>query len=335
MTATRYASTDASAPVNTGQVGTLIAIIDAVGRTGYGSQPAQGMTKPFTGTNQAVFQWTAGNARFLNVIDDGATTAGAANYGRVWAAESETAQNTGTGLFPTTAQIAAPGMYFVKCTTADGTVRPWWAYGNQKILHLFAASDSSTTNPALGTLTWGDFTSYVSGDLYNTIIMANTTTTASISSTNNGALCLEPAYQSINAIGNYICRNWSGIGSSALVQKTTNNGFFGVYAGAVMVPIGSPSTNVSGSPPSLGAALVYPNGADSGLYMERLWLSTSTGTTAVHGEMPGMWCPLHQRPLNHLDTFSGTGNLSGKTFEVLSASGTASAMVFMETSNTW
>lgn len=335
MTVTVYKSTDSSAPVLTGQVGSLIALLDAILRTGYGSKAGEGWTKPYTGTNQAVFRGPSGtNQRYLNVIDDGATTAGAANYARVYGMEAATAQNTGTGLFPTTVQIASPGLYVVKSTTADATARPWFCYANGKMFYLFIATDSGSLNPSMGTLIFGDFTSYVGSDAYNTILIANTTTNGLISSTNNWAACVSAYTAALNLVGHYTARTSTQTGSSAPTYKITNLSLLGIIPAnptTVAQMIGQ-INNAGNTSPTNGTGLPYPNTPDSGLYAEKCLVGESTG---IRGELPGFWCPMHNRPLVHLDTFSGSGSLSGKTFEVLSFDGGNRAMIFMETSNTW
>jgi hypothetical protein len=84
----------------------------------------------------------------------------------------------------------------------------------------------------------------------------------------------------------------------------------------------------------------YPNGPDGGLYVSPIWLHHNG---AVRGYLKGLWAPVQDRPLNHGDTYSGSGNLAGKSFLSMSglggtyASGAASipAQVHAETSSTW
>ena len=68
MALTIYRSSDAGAPSLTGAAGSLIALLDACLRTGYGTKAGAGWTKPFTGTNIAAFrQGAGGNGRYLRV----------------------------------------------------------------------------------------------------------------------------------------------------------------------------------------------------------------------------------------------------------------------------
>jgi hypothetical protein len=81
----------------------------------------------------------------------------------------------------------------------------------------------------------------------------------------------------------------------------------------------------------------YPNGPDGGLYVSPIWVHHSG---AVRGYLKGAWAPLHDRPLNHNDTYSGSGNMSGKSFlsqniPAFISSATLAGQVHLETSTTW
>ena len=72
MTVRVYSSTDASAPVLTGQVGSLIAVLDACLVNGYGTKTAAGWTKPFAdASNTAVYRSGSGSRAFFRFFDDG------------------------------------------------------------------------------------------------------------------------------------------------------------------------------------------------------------------------------------------------------------------------
>lgn len=85
-----------------------------------------------------------------------------------------------------------------------------------------------------------------------------------------------------------------------------------------------------------GSGLPYPNPSDGGLYLSPTFVHENG---ALRGTIPGIWAPLHQRPIGHLDSVSGSGDLAGKSFIGLFASGsslTASeGQIMLETSNTW
>jgi hypothetical protein len=72
---TVYRSTDTGAPtMNRATVGSAILVLDACLRTGYGSKSPAGWTKPYTGSNKAVFQNAAGHC--VRVEDASAAATG-------------------------------------------------------------------------------------------------------------------------------------------------------------------------------------------------------------------------------------------------------------------
>ena len=64
---------------------------------------------------------------------------------------------------------------------------------------------------------------------------------------------------------------------------------------------------------------------------------------SVRGYLKGLWSPVQSTPLNHNDTYSGTGNLTGKSFlsqSIMIGSNSAwqnsfIGQVHIETSSTW
>src|SRR5574337_1555206 len=97
MTVNVYRSSDASAPVLTGQAGSLITVLDACLISGYGSKSPAGWVKPYSGTNLAAYRAATGNQFYFRVDDSGTVEARISGY------ETMSDVNTGTGQFPTTA----------------------------------------------------------------------------------------------------------------------------------------------------------------------------------------------------------------------------------------
>src|ERR1700692_1964892 len=123
MTVTVYRSTDASAPVLTGSVGTLLTVLDAVLVNGYGAVSAAAWTKPFSNaSNVGCYKNSAtdGTGFCLNVNDAGPGSGGA-REARMTGFETMSALSTGTGQFPTSAQltIGIGSVVLRKSTTAD------------------------------------------------------------------------------------------------------------------------------------------------------------------------------------------------------------------------
>ena len=297
MAVTVYSSTDESAPVLNGAIGSFIALLDACLINGYGAKAAAGWAKSFSGTNLATYRAPAGNRMYLAVDD---TTA---LYSRVRGFEVATAAgvpvSSGTGPFPTDVQ-ANGGGYFPK-SSATGTTRDWIVAADDRcvyVIHLY----STNTHPFF----FGDFFSYKAGDAYNTAIIHSSTATdetnPSTTSTEFGG----------TSNGHFIARSYTQIGGSTA---------FGVGANAHRG--GSGYFGYSGS--------AYPSPIEGALVLDRAFLQEATA--GVRGHLLGLWNPMHKRPLLDGDTFAGTGVLAGKTF--IAKSSVGPGQFFLETSNTW
>jgi hypothetical protein len=328
MTVRLYKSTDASAPSLTGQVGSLIALLDACLVNGYGAQSAAGWTKPYTGTNKAIFRMgTTGNTGFYLNVQDNAPGTGGAKEARVWGYEVATAQDTGTGQFPTVAQVTT-GSIIRKSNTADATARAWYLIADSSCFHLFVETGDWVSPTYAMSFSFGDFFSYKSGDAYNCAIMSRLT-----ENTTSGFDWL-PIVQGLYSIingglpGHYLARHWTQTGGSVNFGKTTSG--LGIQSQAstqsTYYPIGDAAL--------LG--ITYPNGPDGGLLLAPLQIGHNSG---LRGYVKGLWAPCHAMPLSHGDTFSGTGNMTGKTFLALNirAPGTSdlTGQMIIETSDTW
>ena len=322
MTVTVFRSTDVGAPTLTGATGSLIGVLDACLVNGYGSKSALGWTKAFTGTNRASYQASTGNKLYLDVKDD---IAGSSTdwYTAVRGYETMSAVGTGTGLFPTTAQVAADTFYWQKSIeSSSATAVSWMLIGNQKTFYLWArllSTDTAAPNGDNGYFcAFGEFTSFRSSDAYNTIIIGQTT--HSSPSTNNTVASLVSA-MNVSSTGHYVARSFTQSGTSVTVGKTSDAHKAG---GATLC---GQTTGVT--------QLVYPNPEDGGLYIAPVWINESA-VNSLRGILPGFWNPLHVAPLVTHDTFTGTGNLAGKTFEGLTTTySSVKGQVFIETSNTW
>lgn len=318
MTVVVYQSTDGSAPTLSGTAGDLVNLLDKILVTGYGSKAAAGWTKPYTGTNKAVFRQGAGCDFYLNV-DDAASGTGGAKEALVRGYESMTAQDTGTYPFPTTTQLAA-GIVIRKSTTADATTRAWYAIADERTFYLFIASgDSANVYLAFG---FGDYYSFVKTDLYNCMIMGRftqnvTTVTVAVEGLHIGQ------YGSATATaisGHYMARSYHGLGGSLAFSKTTDYNFAG--------------TNTSGARILAGNLLTYPNPSESGIHLARVRLIES-GQAWPKGYLRGYWSWGHAvtSPADR-DTFSGSDEMASRTFQIVKAS-CDSGLHVVETSSTW
>lgn len=302
MTVTVYKSTDPGAPVLSGQAGTLINVLDACLVNGYGAKPSAGWTKSYSGTNKAAYRMPPGtNQHYLRVDDSNA------QHGLMVGYESMSDVDTGTGPFPTAAQMAN-GVFLYKSATANSTARAWYLITNGKIFYLIINMDGNETRQqGFG---FGQIDSRKSGDAYHTIIMGGTGSSYQASYVGFG-------YQMSSLIpAHYMARSYSQTGTSIQVGKHQDrtrdpNGY---YLGRGQIP--------------------YPDPVNSELLMGRLFVHESQ--TVIRGSLPGIWNPAHYFPLSEGDIFAGSGVFSGKTFEVKHVAATSSySQIFFEISDTW
>lgn len=253
-------------------------------------------TKPYTGTNKAAYKMPSGtNERYLRVDDTGTTSARVVGY------ETMSDVNTGTGPFPTAVQMSG-GLYWPKSST--GTAAPWIALSDGALVYLFIKYDNANWQGVV----FGDFDSYKASDAFNTLIVGETSAPSSFA-TNIDDIS---ASTSTVATGHYIARSYTQVGSSITCGKVSD----ATQSGTTMGSTG----------------MTYPSPLDGALHLAPVWLTQASATIGKRGLLPGIWNPLHLQPLAHGDTFSGTGDLTGRSFEVITFQ---SGQVFIETSDTW
>jgi hypothetical protein len=288
-----FNGTTASAPSLSGTVGSLIGVLDFCLVT------TLGWSKAYSGTNLAAYRAPTGNRMYLYVDDSNAQNARVRGY------EAMTDISSGTGPFPTDAQVNG-GLYHYKSNAASSADRPWLLLSDGKLLHFISNNDASS---AWVGFSFGDFESYKSGDAYNVVVFG-----AHAASQVGFGLVGMTTSMSSAATGHYLARSYTQIGSSVAAGKFTDS---------------ARSNNAS----SLGnGGSPYPAPVEGGLLMAPLWLNEQT--IGARGRLPGLWAPLHQVPLAHADTFSGAGSLSGRTFEAVRLY-SGGGQVFLETSDTW
>lgn len=312
MTVNVYRSDDASAPTLNGVAGSLITVLDACLVNGYGAKPAAGWAKAFAGANKAAYRAAAGNQFYLRV--DGAGTQDA----RVVGYETMTDVDTGTGPFPTAAQQSG-GLYVRKSNTADATARPWVLIVNDRMAYFSSYPGDTTLNSgnsgtSHGSFVFGDFLSYKSGDAFGAILIGATT-----ASSTGSRLGTQTQTFNASSAGHFMARTHIQTGGSVVSAKAVP----GLLSGQNTIGVSG-----SGIP-------IYPDPITGGIPLAKIEV-IETGIPATRGRMPGIWAPLVGLPGAHLDTFSGTGDLAGKTFLLLNASDAGSpGRIAFETSNTW
>lgn len=283
---TVYRSTDTSAPVLDGTAGSLVNLLDKCLVAGYGSQTAAGWTKPFTATNKAVFLPSAGH--YLNVDDSGAGAA-TTQEANVRGYETMTAVATGTNLFPTTSQSAAPGLYIRKSAATGATSRSWVLVADAYTFHLFVLSGDAAGQ--YQSFSFGRFYSFKTSDSYRSVILAHSASGGAVS----GGLDQTIASSANSATnGAYIPRTYLGTGTS--VQ--------GSLKGLASTLQANPYTG--------------PNPVDGNIYLSRLFVDEASFTVGLRGYLRGLYQIITATGLSDGDTFTGSGSdFGGRTFLVL------------------
>lgn len=321
MTVTIYTSTDASAPAAlANSAGALIAILDACLVNGYGSKAASGWTKVYSGTNLAVYkQGTGSNAMYVRVDDL------AGSIARIRGYETMSDVNTGTGPFPTDAQVSGGG-YIYKHDATAGT-RKWIVAATAKAFWFWTQFDTTVAASNAGITFFGDIASVKVGDVYNTMLMAATSNAAKNNASPNVSYDHGGIWSAINqgSFGHFMARSYSQTGTSINVGKRADTGRFSHTNLSRVTTYGFDWLwNLCDSP--------LPNVPDGGLYLAPLAVhEPSVGYE--RGVMPGVWALAHSATgWATYDTFTGSGAMAGKTFQLVPIYGMYLAI---ETSNTW
>jgi hypothetical protein len=307
MAWTYYSSADAGAPTLNGTVGALITVLDAILINGYGAKPAAGWTKPFSGTNAAAYRINGSFTNYYFRVDDNAPGAAGAREARVTMYETMSDVNTGTN--------ASTNRYVRKSGTLDATARTWKAVADEVTLIFFCSFDNSADYN--GTYI-GQFYSYMPNDQHGVTIIARTSENQSAYTPNiEQVLRLATTAEA----GTTVAKSVNGITPNVNGFKTC-----GLYR--------NDDSQRSRGPYTL------PNAADGSLVLTPLYISNVEGADkTLRGRVRGLWIPLHSNldsvfAIN--DTWSGTGDLAGKSFVYAgsAASVGAGGFIVLETSNT-
>ena len=301
MTVVIYRSTDASAPVLSGTTGALTALLNACLVTGYGSKAAAGWTKPFSGAaGQEAFR-QGGSGFYWQIDDTGPHVTALQREARTRGYETMSAWGTGTGLFPTVAQLAS-GIIIRKSATADATARAWIVAADSRTCMLFTAP-GDTAGVWSGSY-FGDFYSYQVGDNYKCMIAARITENSAATTSDLFAVIVGAFNTSCN---HYLARAYTQLGGSVLAQK------FGDAFNQWHVVGGGPSNTMQGP-------ITFPNPSTGGLYLAPIRIKDNDAnvTGTLRGEVRGLFHQGHPHgSFTDGDTFDGVGEFAGRSFLLL------------------
>lgn len=193
-----------------------------------------GWTRPFSGTGIGVYKQggSATHKRFLRVYDN---TAAADNYFYARAYENMTAVSSGTGPFPTTAQVAGNGASFNLGGVAHPAQLTWMILGTPRFFYFWSSWAADMTGN-LSSFPAGSMTGFMFGELANVYKASDVY-----------ACMLGGGSNAFNS-GYYLCRAYSGTGGSSSAfsvhgpagNNATCFGLSGADAGSGHVLFGGP-----------------------------------------------------------------------------------------------
>lgn len=318
---TIYSSGDPSAPSLTGEVGSLVNVLDKCLVAGYGAKTGAGWTKPYTGANKAAFKQGANSCGFYLRVNDAPAGAGGAREAHITGYESMTDVDTGTGSFPNATQgLAGTSSNYVvrKSDAASAVARGWLLFADSRTCYFITTSSGVDTSYN-GTMFFGDFFSLYPGvtDAWRCITGGSLTEgTGAINQqfqTPLMGIATDTTWAMPNSANLFVvARPGSGVGSSTPITPI-GDGIRGALLGSCV------------------GTMQCPNSPDSGFYLSPIWVGSPT-PRQLRGRFRGIYQWLH--PVGTIgtgDVFSGTGPQAGKTFVAVRNGG---SMMIFETSDT-
>jgi hypothetical protein len=312
-----YKSTDASAPTLNGTVGSLISVLDACLVNGYGSKAAAGWTKEYSGTNLAAYRMSTtspATGMYLRVDDTVTTTSRLVGY------ESMSDVNTGTGPFPTTAQVSG-GLWLWKSNTADSVARPWAMIATNRSFYIY--NNLTLTNEVLTSsvshdtlIFFGDIISRKAVDGYQCALIAPAQAAASNIAARFGSVSAA-GYSSI--AGHYLARNYTGVGGSIIMGKGRN---YRQLSGLTAV-LGNTITD--GFPNPITQSIDFPS------------ICITESGTVYRGDLPGIYEPISGVNIAApWYEYQGQGSMTGKNLVFVPVATTSvGGMVAIQTNGAW
>lgn len=180
-----------------------------------------GWERPFTGTNLRAYRSASAqrHGQYLRVNDTGV------GFTRVIGYENMTAISTGTGLFPTSAQVSG-GYYWMKSVTATAAPISWVAGTDGRMLYLFT-EPLGADYPASKIMVFGDMAPEApAGDAYATLLLGDVTPDES-----SGGFFYLSGYGSGANTAYAVPRAYGGVGACVrgVVVSTVHNDSYGTF----------------------------------------------------------------------------------------------------------
>ena len=269
-----------------------------------------GWEKLFTAANKACYRSLSPESTkmILRVDDTGTTSARVTGY------ESMTDVDTGTGLFPSIPQIAAPGLWWSKSSGADTSARKWDMYADHMGFYYFPQNSLSALKQGNY---FGDILSNKSNDPYACVLRAFT----------------GDASGSVNARTDELVYHDGGIVMGGLYMARASHSLGGsdrVFS-CLTVISGVPINNFIGA-----IGFPFPSPVDNGLHLYRLQIHNPTH--GVRGYFPGIQGSnqLVNAAFNDNDVVLGTGSMVGTKVLACGFGATVGrAMLFVSHTEDW
>jgi len=289
------------------------------------------------GPHKAVFKMGGGNLRYFQIMNEhnlggngttvgGGSAGSAAQYPCMVGYESMSAMGTGTIISGATSMYA---LALTRCGASylDTTARNWVVVADNKTAHIMVQTGEATVPTGWSYAYIGDITSYVTSDTWNTMMLgqapfANLTSDSSSYGSVTYDIGTTVGYYdpfSSSMLGHWLFRNYAATAGGKAFFKAID-----------------PASGVNSTVFAMGSitGLPYPYGINSAFVISPIYAKEYDATNKpVRGYMRGLWGPCHNAPAANNDTFSGTGVLVGKTFEVYRHRSAGTFLI--ETSDTW
>lgn len=265
---------------------------------------AIGWEKVYSGTNKAAYRsLDMTSTRLFLRVDDGDP-----RYAHPRGYEAMTDVDTGTGPFPTVAQVANPT--WSKSVTTDSTARPWCVVGDGSLFYLFVFWAPAYSGVA-DAYVFGDFTSYKAGDAYRCLLIASEHATPS----NPGHYLNFAGCTNVAQLGHFVARSHTQLPGAEAIRK-----------------LGQATTGELGV-----SGLTYPSPVDNGFHLAPVALLSSASGWPLRGFIPGLFSSLEHLPLSHLEKVTNVDGLPGKTLLAVTGSttGASPCRVFFDITGPW
>lgn len=349
MTVRLYRHDDTSAPVLTGQAGSLTTLLDAVLVNGYGSKTGAGWSIAQTTTNKRGYKQGAGGNHpvgiFFYIDDTGPGSAGACEA-RCCGFETMSAVTpVGTGQFPNATQsgIGFGALVIRKSNTNDSVPRRWYIVANAWTFYLFIEAGDNGPPYLSGYATFfGDFKAFKSGDAYAQMIITRAVENNTLAWYEPSGCWKGASNYGVNNImfGHFFTRHWNqitpSVGGGKMADENGNDQDSWLSDSDVR------TAEFGGNGPGANwnntQFAPYPDPITGAMWMVPIFLNQN----GMRGFLKGVWYPKHHMPLNPGDTFTvSDGELAGKSF--VACHGTVSiggptqrpVQFFIEYSDTW